>query len=204
MHLVNSIQQTYKVLNGRTYREYIHRACDEIEIKRYSPANIRKTFMTNATKAAIKKDVSLHELSLVTGHASFTTTDKYYVEKKLIEYLETMYKCNIEQVEIHGKVQKNYKNESNERVVEGGCGYCDNSNLECPVLGTAPCFMCKCGGFVTTIENQKDFERMIAMLDQKMEQSSDNHTREHLYAVKQICLKYLYEIMILKGENNAE
>lgn len=196
LFLRNSIKNKYQVVSHRSYNDYLNSICNELQIPHISPKNIRKTYFTNLINGATEQNISLSKLAALTDHANFDTSDNFYVKKELQKYLETLYQCDLSIKEVAGIVRREYKEGSSKTIVDQGCGYC--SNPTCTLVSTIPCFMCELGGFVTTPEHKKDFEAMIKIVDKEMELAADQHTRTHKYAVKQICLAYIYQIELLE------
>lgn len=195
-------KREYKVIPQRSYAAYIQRCCVNIGLSKYSPQNLRKTYMTTIVENAIAKNVSLFDLHALTDHANIDTTENYYVKEQLRNYLEATQGVELGNIPVKGEVLKTYEG-SKADLVNDNCGYCGNT--ECNVVGTATCLMCK--GFKTTPKFIPDFERCISLIDYKMFNTTSEEDREHLYAVKCLYVKYLEEMYLVGGEkdgNNTE
>lgn len=201
LFLVNNQKDFYRSIPHRSYADYIHKCCDEADIPRYSPQNLRKTYYTNLVENAIKNNVSLMSLKELTGHANIDTTENYYVKENIRNYLEATYGVEIGNMPVVGTVATDYPEAKHEDIVNNGCGYCRNP--ECNVLGTANCLMCK--GFITTPKHIAQFEEAINILSQQIIDNENPHDKEHLYAVKRLYTAYLEQLYIRKedAENAA-
>ena len=196
LFLVNNQKDFYRSIPHRSYADYIHKCCDEADIPRYSPQNLRKTYYTNLVENAIKNNVSLMSLKELTGHANIDTTENYYVKENIRNYLEATYGVEIGNMPVVGTVSTDYPEARHEDIVNDGCGYCRNP--ECNVLETANCLMCK--GFITTPKHIAQFKEAINILSQQIVDNENPHDKEHLYAVKRLYAAYLEQLYIRKEE----
>ncbi len=72
---------------SRSYRRAIHRACTKAEIPKFSPNQIRKRAATDVRKIA-----SLEAAQILLGHASKSTTERFYAEMNIDEAIQVMAK----------------------------------------------------------------------------------------------------------------
>lgn len=166
---------------------------------KYSAENLRKKYMTTIVENAIKKNVSLMKLKDLTGHASIDTTENHYVKTKIRDYLEATRHVEIGNIEVVGEVVEEYDDGLGKtNIVNEECGYCRND--ECNIMGTINCLRCK--GFVTTPSHIPFFNEAISNLNIKINNTTSEHDREHLYAVKRLYVAYLEKLYLKKEDMN--
>lgn len=193
LFLVKYKGNNYHAMPSQSFNAFIERQCKLIGIPSYSSNNLRKTYMTTIVENAIKNNVSLMNLKALTGHKSFDTTDNYYVKNNIRNYLEATCGIEIGNAPINGSIVNEYDdNHGNENVVADKTGYCRNA--DCDIPGTATCLMCD--GFVTTPSHKNYFYEALSNLDRRIFSTSNEHDKEHLYAVKQLYVAYLEQIFI--------
>ena len=76
----------------------------------------------------------------------------------------------------------------------GGCGRC--KALNCLFRSILPCITCE--NFVTTIEYEPFFKRMIQLIDDQLVIAKYPHDREDLVTMKEIYVAFLVEFDKLK------
>lgn len=158
--------------------------------------------MTRAVEYALKKGISLLEVSALTRHKNFDTTNNHYVAQKIRDYLEATYMISIGNVDLKGQIivapEKDCKKED---LVDDSCGYCFKES--CGIFNGLDCPMCN--GFVVTLDRIHFFESKIAVIDSKIHLAQIPHDKEHLLAIKRLYVAYLERLYILKevSSNNA-
>lgn len=198
LFLVNNHKNKYKSIPESSFRKYLLTVCKSLGLETYSAQNLRKTYMTNIVENAIKENVSLMNLKEITGHSNFDITDNHYVKSNIRKYLEATNGIEIGNIPIIGSTVENYNdNCGNENIVNDNCGYCRNA--DCSIEGTANCLMCK--GFVTTPEHIKYFQEGVNVITSKIVNSTNEHDKEHLYALKRLYLAYIERLYLIKEES---
>ncbi len=190
------------VVKCETLRSFMRYICQELGIKRYSPYNIRYTYMTKVFENAVFNDLSESEVQVLTKHVKLGTT-MGYVKKSRDDYFKALYQVMLEDVQVNprGKVVEKMPEQAQELSErEGGCGRCRAAN--CLFKSILPCVTCE--NFVTTVEYEPFFERMIAHINEQMEDAMYPHDREDLVTMKEVYVSFLIEIDRLKSQKNHE
>ena len=126
-----------------------------------------------------------------------------YVKKSRDDYFKALYQVMLEDVQVNpiGKVVEKMPEQAQELSErEGGCGRCRAGN--CLFKSILPCITCE--NFVTTVEYEPFFKRMIAYIDEQMEDATYPHDREDLVTMKEVYVSFLIEIDRLKSQKNHE
>ena len=189
-------------INCSKLRFFMGSVCKELGIKHYSPYNLRYTYMTKVFENAVINDLSESEVQVLTKHVNLGTT-MGYVKKSRADYFKALYQVMLEDVQVdpRGKVVERMPDlaqDLGER--EGGCGKCRAAN--CLFQSILPCITCE--NFVTTIEYEPFFKRMIAHIDDQMEDATYPHDREDLVTMKEVYVSFLIEIDKLKSQTSHE
>ncbi len=190
------------VMTAKVLRSFMRQVCDELGIKRYSPYNIRYTYMTKVFENAVINDLSESEVQVLTKHVKLGTT-MGYVKKSRDDYFKALYQVMLEDVQVNpmGKVVEKMPEQAQELSErEGGCGRCRAAN--CLFKSILPCITCE--NFVTTVEYEPFFKRMIAHIDEQMKDATYPHDREDLVTMKEVYVSFLIEIDRLKSQKNHE
>lgn len=186
---------TLKTENLRSHMRYI---CQELGIKLYGPYNIRYTYMTKVFEKAVANNLSESEVQVLTKHVNLGTT-MGYVKKSRDDYFRALYQVMLEDVQVdpRGKVVERIPDQAQDLGErEGGCGKCRAAN--CLFRSILPCITCE--NFVTTVEYEPFFKRMIAHIDEQMEDVTYPHDREDLVTMKEVYVSFLIEIDRLKSQ----
>lgn len=195
LFLHNFYAHKYQVVNSKTFCEYFRRTCQDIGIHPFTPGSLRDTYMTRAVEFALKNGLSLLELSSITNHKNFDTTNNHYVANKIRDYLEATYMVSVGNVDIKGHIlSKPDKDYGKEHLVDEACGYCAKET--CNVFSGIDCPMCN--GFVATIDRIPFYESKISVIDKKIIASKLSHDKEHLTTLKQLYVAYLERLYVLK------
>lgn len=190
------------VVKCETLRTFMRLICQELGIKRYSPYNIRYTYMTKVFENAVFNDLSESEVQVLTKHIKLGTT-MGYVKKSRNDYFKALYQVMLEdvQVNVSGKVVEKMPEQAQELSErEGGCGKCRAAN--CLFRSILPCVTCE--NFVTTVEYEPFFKRMIEHIDEQLEDATYPHDREDLVTMKEVYVSFLIEIDRIKNEAGHE
>lgn len=197
LFLHNYHANKYQGVNSATFNAYVKRTCRENGLKVYTPGNLRDTYMTRAVEYALKKGLSLLEISAITKHKKFDTTNNHYVVQKIRDYLEATYLVDIGNVDLKGNiVLKSDKNYCEEHTVDDACGYCAKGT--CTIYSGIDCPMCD--GFVATIDRIPFYETKILAIDKKITSAKLLHDKEHLATIKKLYVAYLERLYILKED----
>ena len=189
-------------INNDKLRYFMECVCKELGIKRYTPYNIRYTYMTKVFENAVINDLSESEVQVLTKHVNLGTT-MGYVKKSRADYFKALYQVMLEDVQVdpRGKVVERMPDQAQDLSErEGGCGKCRATN--CIFQSILPCITCE--NFVTTIEYEPFFKRMIAHIDDQMEDATYPHDREDLVTMKEVYVSFLIEIDKLKSQTYHE
>ena len=182
---------------------FMTRICKELGFpKTYGPYNLRYTYMTKVFEKAVANDLSNAEIRVLTKHVKLGTT-LGYVKKNRTDYFKALFQVMMEgeQVNVTDKVVAKIPDGAQELGVrEGGCGKCKAAN--CLYKSILPCITCE--NFVTTIEYEPFFRRMIQDIDEQLESAIFPHDREDLVTIKEIYVAFLIEIDKRKSEINEQ
>lgn len=191
----------FSSLEPAVFRDTLKRICKKLNIPKYTPENIRNTYMTKAFEFAMKNNLSEIELKSLTWHKRYDTTNNHYVSKRIKDYLEATHKITIGNVTPNGVIipEKNDKT-TKENLVNNKCGYC--SKESCTVINALDCLMCS--GFIATIDRIPFFKKSISELDNKIQKAELLHDKEHLSTIKSLYVLYLGCLLTLKEEKNNE
>lgn len=177
--------------------------CGELGIEPpYTPGNLRDTHETLAVGFATDANGEMRpDAALLSGHVSIATTLKHYVDVDIEEMIAATFDVYIGdnlQVDADGKVVEAIPEEARgaDRVVEGGCGSC--TAQYCSVTSPLPCLVCE--SFVTTVDHEPFFVRMIEAVDAQLQHAASRHDAEDLTTVKRLLAAYLAAIYRKKRE----
>ena len=190
------------VVRCETLHTHMSYICKELEITRYTPYNIRYTYMTRVFENAVFNDLSESEVQVLTKHVRLGTT-MGYVKKSRDDYFKALYQVMLEDVQVNptGKVVDKMPAQTQELGErEGGCGKCRAAN--CLYKSILPCITCE--NFVTTKEYEPFFKRMINYIDEQLEVATYPHDREDLITMKEIYVSFLIEIDRIKSHASHE
>ena len=190
------------VMKNDTVSGYMRTICSQLGIKRYTPYNIRYTYMTKVFENAVINDLSESEVQVLTKHVNLGTT-LGYVKKSRSDYFKALYQVMLEDVQVdpRGKVVDKMPEQAQELGErEGGCGKCRAAN--CLFKSLLPCITCE--NFVTTVDYEPFFKRMIEHIDGMMEEATYLHDREDLVTMKEVYVSFLIEIDRLKNSSEHE
>ena len=188
----------YRKVYGRVVNKYLASCCEEAGLKRYTMANLRDTHMTNVERYRIKESLSEMEQSVLSGHRSSKTDDKYYVNLDIREMLESVHGVIIGNVDLSGEILVDIDPQiaTNDNEVSNGCGYCKSPT--CNVMSCLDCLMCH--DFVTTPDRLPFFESQLQMIDNLIEKATIPHDKEDFVSIKRLLLKYIEAILTKKEE----
>ena len=183
-------------VSASEFKRFLKKCCSELSLPPYTFENLRDTHMTKAEEYKIRNQLSDMEQTVLTGHKSIETDDKYYVKLNIREMLETLHGVIIGEVNLDGKIYDALDDNiaNNENEVSNGCGWCSSNS--CDMMLSLDCIMCK--NFVTTISRLPYFEDQVKYLDRKIEASTLSHDKEDYMNIKRLTLKYIEEILIKK------
>ncbi|KZL89422.1 tyrosine-type recombinase/integrase [Clostridium magnum] len=195
-----AIHKTNKRIDFYDYfKSIVENIKEKLEIKDYTPYNIRHTFINNVFNEGIKNGLSLLKMAAITGN-SYKTCRIHYLDRNAVElYVETLAKVTITDVDILGNILIHDENKYS-KVVKGELGKC---NKEHCVFDMAECFLCN--HFFTFINRIPAFEKRILSINTEIENSSNQIQIEELITEKKLVAKYLSEMIKLsqeKGRNN--
>ncbi len=201
LFLYKSKENQYIPIEGRYFREYMIKCCDEAGIPHYTPANIRDFHMTKAEEENLRKGYSDMRLRTLSGHAHVDTTRNHYIETKLTQIIEAMYGIIIGNIDLNGNVVDAIPEAINDKKhsVEAGCGHCGlNSCIDDRMIS---CLLCK--DFYTTVDNLGDFRKMINYLDSLIKDKKWEHDKEDLVNKKRLAGAYILAIELKLAETKG-
>lgn len=179
------------------FRKYFYNMLNEISSKLdytdYVPYNIRHTYIDNAYKEGVKNDLSIQKIAKITD-ISYKTANKHYRRFNDIEnYVETMAKVTISDVDINGEIVFNEKSYEYNPVKDelGGCKK-DSCNFE-----IGECLRCK--SFITFTNRIPAFEKMIKSINISIECTNNKVLIQELNIEKKLLAKYLSEMYKMIG-----
>lgn len=188
-----------KTISREDLYSYMDRLCKELGLQKvYGPYNLRYTYMTKVFQNAVANDLSEAELHVLTKHTKLSTTVGY-VKKNRSDYFKALYNVMMEdvQLDIAPKILAEMPEGAQELGEDaGGCGRC--KALNCLYRSILPCITCE--NFVTTIEYEPFFKRMIQLIDDQLVIAKYPHDREDLVTMKEIYVAFLVEFDKLKSE----
>ncbi|MDQ0215545.1 integrase [Oikeobacillus pervagus] len=184
----------FKVINVRTFSDYLKRICLELGIEPFTAQNLRDTYMTKSLEYAIKNNLSDLELKALTNHKNISTTTNHYVAEKINDYLEATHMVVIGNPTIKGNIvtETDHKHED---LVNDQCGYCPyescirrDDNLDCLM----------CSGFIATVDRIPFYEEKIRSIDSEIKSAKLPTDKERLVTIKRLYLAYLRKLLELR------
>ncbi|WP_342540397.1 site-specific integrase [Heyndrickxia sp. FSL K6-6286] len=184
----------FKVINVRSFSDYLKRICIDLGIEPFTAQNLRDTYMTKSLEYAIKNNLSDLELKALTNHKNISTTTNHYVAEKINDYLEATHMVIIGNPTIKGNIVAE-TDKKNEDLVNDQCGYCPyescikkNDSLDCLM----------CSGFIATVDRIPFYEDKIRSIDNKIKSAKLPIDKERLVTIKRLYLAYLRKLLELK------
>lgn len=202
LFLYKGRQHTYRPLDSQNFRLYFKKCCALAGVQNHNPNNLRDTHMTKAEEFRMRHNESDAVLTVLSGHRQVDITHNHYIQTQLTKMLESTYGIIIGDIDINGTIIseiENSKISNREHLVEQGCGYCTKE--KCEIYSGISCLMCK--DFVTTLENQRDFEIAILKLDNLITSAPTQHDKDDLSNIKRLFVAYLLQILKQKQEVTA-
>ena len=198
----------YTPVNASNFKDYLYECCEKLHIPQYGPSNLRDTHITKAFEFRLRNGMSDAAEMILTGHTNIDIDNNHYIQKNLIQMLESTYGIIIGDVNIKGQIVSNDSDSINqENSVENGCGYCKARS--CVFETSLPCLYCKY--FITTTKHKKYFVEMMKHVDDVLKSVDDNvsadkrqHTKDDLVAIKELIAAYLYHIDLVKEGIESE
>jgi integrase len=187
----------FKVVNVRSFSDYLKRTCLELGIEEYTAENLRDTYMTKSIEYAMKNNMSLMEMKGLTGHKMLKTTTNHYVAEKLKEYLEATHKIIIGNPVIKGNIVAK-TDLGKEDLVNEECGYCPHESCIKKEDVNLDCLMCS--GFYATVDRIPFYEEKIESLDIDIKSTNLQTEKDRLTTIKRLYLAYLEQLLLLKEE----
>lgn len=194
--------QGCRKITTQNFRNYLQDCCKQLGYPKYSPQNLRDTYMTNASKFVIANNLSEMQQGILTGHKSSSVTETYYLKLSIQEILEAVHGVIIGDVTLAGTVVEDIPDEIKkpENETSHGCGYCKSK--ECHNFSYLDCMMCK--EFVTTPDKIPYFKEQIAIMDKRIEEAQFPHDREDCVNIKRLLLGYVCKMKEMSVETNAD
>lgn len=203
----SNIKKIIRRLTGETFRRLLSNLGKELGIEGVSTRTIRRRYETEVVLQGVQRNLNRLAISPLTGHASLSTTERYYIRDDIRDYLEATYGIEIGVPALQGEIVSDGADtvtkeiNQNEDLVENGAGYCRNA--ECNIPGTMTCLMCK--GFVTTPRCLPEMEEALSNVHLRLAENATNtHDREHLLAVKRLVLGYIAVMLSMKEDDQNE
>ena len=184
-------------------RNMLKEACDSVGVPRYSPANLRDTYMTNSFEYIQRHGKSDIEMRVFSKHKKLDTTKNHYIEQNLEKMLEATYGVDlggVSDINADEKVVDRIPDDlrTAEHDVQDGCGKCKSDS--CFAAGPAPCLICS--DFITTVEYERFFISAIDKIDRMIKATSCRHDIEDLVLIKTLYVKFLEAIYKRKETEN--
>ena len=182
-----------QVINNDTFNRYLKACCEEAGIRNYTPTNFREFHMTKSEELQITKHYSLMKVNVLTAHASPYTTNKHYIETKILPYVATLAKTNIGHVDLDGYIKGDIADnipsdiKNNAHQVEKSTGYCKR-NI-CNEQSMISCLLCK--SFITTVDKIPEFKRLLNYYDSLIKNAPYEHDKDDLINIKKLIACYL-------------
>ena len=191
-------RQGIRRLTGGTFGRLMKRACEDIGIPKVDAADIRKYFHTKTQARIQELDVTDLVRGILSGHARFETTKRYYiVEDDIRGYLEAAEKVVLSDDPLWGEVMPDDElpvagiEAADSDMVGDGKGYCRNA--ECDVAGMLACLACP--GFVTTPRCRPEMEEAVEIINAHLrDRTTSAQMRERLNVEKAMLLAYIAEM----------
>lgn len=192
----------YSPVRPANFKKYLYECCDEVNIPKYGPSNLRDTHITKAFEYRLRNGMSDAAQEILTGHPNLNTDASHYIQENLIQMLETTYGIIIGDVDIKGKIVSEEDNSIQQKYsVENGTGYCEARN--CVLETTLPCLYCK--EFITTVQHKPYFIAMMNQVDDKLKEvdktvdpDKQQHRKDDLLAIKELIARYIYHINLIE------
>ena len=187
------IKHNKRINFSKCFSDIIEKLKPTLEVKEgYHPYNVRHTFIDNAYKEGIKKNLSISEIALITGN-SYKTANHYYRKHNDIDlYVEAMAKVTFSDVDIKGNILLE-ETEQIQNLVKGNLGQCESSTC---IFEIGECLLCK--HFVTFVNRIPNFENLIQKYNSDIENTNNYLEIEELNIQKKLLGKYLSEMYKIK------
>lgn len=207
--LNNNFGNNYQPLGGvfaSNFRNIILKLENKLS-NYYTPYNLRDTFINIVYDNYEKyNETDIKKLQHITGN-SYNVVIKHYRKKfKIREYVETMAKVTISDVDINGNILENEHNIKNKIEVNGDLGFCNKENCShIPSLNYDPENKCLiCNNFVTTLSRIKAFEKKIQSIRYELDNldASDfiyDEKRKLLLTDLKLCCAYFTKMLEIKS-----
>lgn len=189
---IYELHHNLSLLGAPQINEFIKIIAEKCDIKPFTVANLRDTFMTLARENSIHKGRSPEEISVLTGHKSETTDIRHYVDPDYRYMLESTNKIVLDGKDAPGSVTTESFPQTEE--VSNRCGFCTQQN--CVNKTTIGCMACT--SFVTTIDRKPYFEEYLKILNKKMQEAVYEHDRDDIRVIKCLAGRYLEMIHALE------
>lgn len=190
---INTVQKLKRLNFNYYFRDKILKLIiDELEKKDYTVNNIRHTYVHSVYEEGIKQNMSLLDISAVTGN-SYKVANQYYRKySELKMYVETMSKIVISDVDIKGEIK--YSEENNDvSIVKGELGTCKEKQC---IDNYGECL--RCHHFVTFLNKIPLFEQMIQEYNLKVQNSENILERQGYIEQIRLMSAYLYNMLKIK------
>lgn len=193
-----------KIINfDYEFRKIIKTLSSKLDKTCYTPNNIRDTFIDNVYTEGIQNDLSIQDISLITGN-SYKTANKHYRQRdKMLNYLEAMNRVSIANVDLNGVIIEGNEEQHLEKMnpVKNNLGNCNSDRCDFEI---GECLICK--NFVTYTSRKKRFEEEIEKVNKHLEEINSEYEMEELMLNRKLLVKFLYEmnLITMKGENEYD
>ncbi|MGI1809705.1 tyrosine-type recombinase/integrase [Priestia sp. TGN 0903] len=191
------IKHNKRINFSKYFSNIIEKLRPTLEVKEgYHPYNVRHTFIDNAYKEGIKKNLSINEIALITGN-SYKTANQYYRKHNDIEfYVEAMAKVTFSDVDIKGNILLE-ETKQMQNLVKENLGHCGSDTC---IFEIGECLLCR--HFVTFVNRIPNFENLIQKYNSDIENTNNYLEIEELNIQKKLLGKYLsemYKIKLVRG-----
>jgi integrase len=161
----------------KKFRQLVDRLYQQGKLENnYAPYDGRDTLIDNSWQSVEDGSLSSLEVGVVTGNSARTAA-LHYRKFQRVRYIEAVYKVQIGNVDVNGKVIKEEKEIENLPQVQQGAGACgsdecikqdteENSNID---IEDSDVKCLTCSKFCTTVERRTIFEERLAEYKQKRE-----------------------------------
>jgi hypothetical protein len=180
--------------------DFMQRCCNEAGIKTYSPYRLRYTFYTALYESKAGNELTDNEKKILSKHMKIGTT-MGYVKRSRAEYFRAVFHVmgDNKDAVVAGQVVETMPKGTQDIGVRGdGLGKCCSPN-GCLDQSMLPCIACR--HFITTVEHEPFFKRMIEIYDKEMESAASDHEREDILTKKELMVSYLIEIDKVKQKS---
>lgn len=183
-------------INTTDIRNVLNKVCLSKGIDNKGISGLRNYFMQTMTEHVMDSGGDKAFLESATRHSLRVNYDNYY-QNDMTDICLKMYGVYIGDVDLKGIVVSKKIEIPKERLVQNGCGYCNNP--DCKDKSKLDCLMCRY--FVTCPENIEYFENKIKTIDEQILEQDIPHEKEFLITKKSLYVKYLTECYKAKEAN---